>query len=449
MAVDTETREQVGTILDALLGDQNGHGGKLMGAIREQLEPQLATAIEPVMGEIEALKAAQEQGPPQASKQAGYPLPPWATGSNQIMARMGLPDVNWYNPEAAGAVLDGKFESFGDFLRSVISAGRPNGRIDERLQLVTTNGDIQAALTGEEVELGGALVPEEFRPQLLSLMLQATSIRSRAMVLPLGASSVTIPAIRDVSHAGDNVFGGVSFHWLEVNDEIDESEPDFKLVQLTARGLAGRTILPNTLIEDSFLSVPTLIMSLWSQAVPWIEESVFIRGDGVGKPLGILNSPAVATISREAASKISVNDIAKMEAALLPGSAGRAVWMVNPQAWPELYTLNNSDAQVFHPALPGAVPTTLNGRPIITNEHLSGLGEVGDLVLVDWMYYLIGDRMTLSMDSSPHEKFSSNRTVLRGIERLDGRPWLDSPVTPAQRSGTDFVQSPFVVLGSA
>ena len=82
------------------------------------------------------------------------------------------------------------------------------------------------------------------------------------------------------------------------------------------------------------------------------------------------------------------------------------------------------------------IPSTLNGRPIIINEHMSALGYAGQhRMLVDWRMYLIGDRQAMSMAASEHSKFSSNQTQIRGVQRLDGQPWLDTALTPAQ--GTD------------
>ena len=436
-----EIRAQVSAVVDALLGSDE-RTGKLADAVREQIEPQIAQRLEPLQGSIEAIKEKLAEGPP-APAIPRYQPAPWSN-SGMVAAALGLPDANWHNPEAPGAKLDGKFESFGEYLRALIRHGR-GGPKDDRLSYVPVSGP-RAALTGEEIDLGGALVPEEYRPQLLTMMLQMTSIRSRATVLPMGASSLQIPAIRDATHADRKVFGGVAFNWLEVNNEIADSEPDFKLVTLNARALAGRTSIPNTLIEDSFITVPMLVMQLWQQAVPWIEEYEFIRGDGVGKPLGILNSDALVTVTRDTASTFKVADMFEMESRLPPGSQSRAVWMMHPQVLPQLGTLNQGDVQSWHPSLAADMPGTLNGRPVIFNEHMSGLGAEGDVALVDWMYYVIGDRQALSMMASQHEDFSRNRTVLRGIERIDGTPWLDTPIIPSQRTGTTYQMSPFVAL---
>ena len=47
--------------------------------------------------------------------------------------------------------------------------------------------------------------------------------------------------------------------------------------------------------------------------------------------------------------------------------------------------------------------------------------------------------------SSPHFKFSSDQTAYRIIERVDGRPWLQSAITPQNSSNT---LSPFVQLAT-
>ena len=438
---------QAKAVVDQLLGAEGKGDGRLVAAVREQIEPGIKAKLEDMQADITTVKDAMPSMTELPAKTA-YSPPPWAAQSTQIAQAIGLPDPNWANPEAIGAKLDGKFDSFSDFLRAMVRRDM-KGVSDERLVDVSSAGDVRADLTGEEVELGGALVPEEFRPQLLNMMLQPTSIRSRATVLPMGSSSMSIPAIRDETHADGTVFGGVRFNWTEVNDTIVESEPDFKLVRLIARTLAGRTTIPNTLLEDSFITVPQLIMSLWTQAVPWIEESAFIRGDGTGKPLGILNSPALAKVSRKTANEFAVADMFAMMSRVPPGSMGRCVWMLNPQVLPQLGSLNSGDVQVWMPALSASMPSTLAGYPVIFNEHCSGLGTEGDVLFVDWMYYLIGDRQALSMMASPHEQFSRNRTVIRGVERIDAQPWIDTAIIPAQRTGSSFTLSPFVALSDA
>ena len=439
-----ELKEKTDALVNLLVGkDEDGDDGPLVKAVKAEISPQIEKRLDEIGDNIEGLKSKVSEGPPSADRKK-YPDAPWSSAA-QIL---GVSDANWFNPDAIGKQLDGKFSDFKEYLRAVIKSDMSKGRFrDERLIDIGSVKSFKGALTGEEIELGGALVPEEFRPQLLMMMLQGSSIRRMATVIPIEVPQVTIPAIRDADHSNLTTFGGVSFAWLEVNEEIDESEPDFKLVELNARSLAGRTVLPNTLISDSFTSVPALIMRLFQMSVPWIEESVFLRGTGVGQPLGILNSPAAVNKTRDASNQFGVEDAYEMMSRLPPSSIGRASWIMHPTVLPELGTLNNDQVQAWQPALTNDIPDRLLGKPVIWNEHASGLGTRGDVMLCDWMYYLIGDLQALSMAASPHEKFSSNRTVLRAIERLDGTPWLDTPIRPAQRpSGSDYTMSPFVIL---
>ena len=88
-----------------------------------------------------------------------------------------------------------------------------------------------------------------------------------------------------------------------------------------------------------------------------------------------------------------------------------------------------------------APPTTLLGRPIIYTEKAETLGTAGDLYFVDFSQYLIGDRASMEVASSPHVQFINDRTVWRLIQRVDGRPWLESALTP--RNGTSTL-SPYI-----
>ncbi len=111
--------------------------------------------------------------------------------------------------------------------------------------------------------------------------------------------------------------------------------------------------------------------------------------------------------------------------ALSVGTGGSAIWLNNGVQGP---------------------PMTILGRPVIFTEKAPGLlGDLGDISFVDFGFYLIGDRQVMSAMSSPHFKFQNDQTAYRIIQRVDGRPWLQSAVTP-QNNGPTL--SPFVQLAA-
>jgi HK97 family phage major capsid protein len=83
--------------------------------------------------------------------------------------------------------------------------------------------------------------------------------------------------------------------------------------------------------------------------------------------------------------------------------------------------------------------------PVVWTEKLPREGTAGDVLLADWSYYLVGDRQATTVDTSIHNKFEYDKTTWRVVHRVDGRPWLSSPLTLAD--GTSTV-SPFVILGA-
>ena len=441
--MDKETTgHMVTAVLDHLVGSDE-QVGLLAGEVKKQLAPQIEARIEEMSEDLGELRESLKASPPGSGGIDPGNIPPWNAGAYAL----GVPDANWYNPEADGAALDGKWGSFREFLSTVFRRDL-RGINDQRLRNVNETGSARVAdeLTGEELNLGGALVPEQFRPQLMMMQLQETSIRRRATVLPLQAPSVIIPALRDSDHTGGTVFGGMSFHWLETGATIPDSRPSFRSITLQARSLAALMPIPNTLIADSFVTVPALVSRLYMEGFPWVEEGVFMRGNAVGQPQGVIDSPATVAVSRTAANKFDLFDAVAMLSRLPPGSRGRALWIINGQVEPDLIKMNNANVQAWQPNLAAALPGTLLGVPYAISEHASGRGAKGDVCLIDWSYYVIGDRQSLSVDASKDSKFSENAIEFRGIERIDGRPWIEEPITPAQRTGTDFTLSPFVVL---
>jgi HK97 family phage major capsid protein len=133
-----------------------------------------------------------------------------------------------------------------------------------------------------------------------------------------------------------------------------------------------------------------------------------------------------------------------MLARMLPGwSPARTCWLLHPTVWSELLLMSDATSLVFVPDARSSVPATFFGLPVITTEKLQPLGTARDVCLVNWEHYLIGDRRQVEIAYSEHFAFTTNQSAWRFVARVDGQPWLRSPVTLADGSST---LSPFVYL---
>ena len=345
--------------------------------------------------------------------------------------------------DGEGVTLNGEFPHLRDYLRAI----HPNTILHDGMAepLKKAMGE------GSSVD-GGFLVPEEFRAELLALALEQAVVRSRARVIPMGSNIVKIPAIRDTSHA-TSVFGGVQASWLaEAADTSTQRQPAFSQVQLIAKKLTGYTVASNELLTDSPISLEAIINELFPQAIAYFEDDAFFNGTGAGQPLGILNADALIAVNKEtgqAATTLVYENIVKMYARLLPQSMARAVGVANPDVLPQLMVMQlavgTGGSAMFAQNATGAPPMTLMGRPVLFSEKCQTLGTAGDLYLADFGYYLIGDRQSLSMDVSPHVRFNTDEMAWRFVQRVDGRPWVMSALTPRNGSNT---LSPFVDLAT-
>jgi len=330
-----------------------------------------------------------------------------------------------------------QFRSFGEFLHAV----RTN---PEDKRLVRTG-----MLEGTDTA-GGFLVPAEFANTIMMDSLETSVIRPNgAMVIPMRTDTLKIPKVVDSSHSS-TLFGGVIAYWLEETGTKTPTQPTFGQLQLIAKKLTGYTYASDELLADNAVGLEALLTRMFSGALSWYEDEAFINGNGVGKPLGILQSGALLAVNRSAASTIAIADLAAIWARLLPQSHGRAIWLANPSILTQLVALGSTyltwlRGSAGAAGLADTPPATLLGRPIFFTEKCQALGTAGDILLADLSYYLIGDRQQITIASSQHVRFTTDETAWRFVKRVDGQPWVDSAFTPEHGS----TLSPFVTLYSA
>lgn len=353
-----------------------------------------------------------------------------------------------FQPKALGARF--KAADYGDSLAQFLIDVSPKAFMTAELAAKREELKNAAASSGEPAS-GGFLVPEAFRAELLSLSLEASVVRPRARIVPMDTSRVIYPFIDDTSHTA-NVFGGVQWYWTPESGPMNDVAATFGRFALEAWKLTAFANVPNELIADSAISFEAFIRSTFPQALAYGADVSFLSGSGAGQPLGILTDANAARIvqakeSSQVADTIVWENIVKMYARMLPQSLASAVWVVSPDTFAELATMALSVGTGGGPIwLNNGVsgpPATILGRPVIVSEKVSALGNEGDVNFIDFSYYLVGDRQAMTVASSEHFRFQNGETSFRFIERLDGRPWLQSAITP--RNGGDTL-SPFVSL---
>jgi HK97 family phage major capsid protein len=308
----------------------------------------------------------------------------------------------------------------------------------------------KAALGEASGVTGGYTVPPEFYQQLLAIMAEETVIRQRAFVLPMAGATLQIPFldVTTVQSAGVSpFFGGVQMYWTAEAQTRTETEPQFKQMELKANELSGYSVSSNVLLQDSAVGLEKFLMTLFAKAIGWFEEYAFLQGNGVGKPQGMLTANAAIPVNRAGGGQVQFADVATLWAKLLPASWGKAIWLFSPSVVPQLLQLKDgANRAIFISIDQGATKTptwSLLGRPAFATEKVPALGAKGDLSLLDPSYYVLGDRMQVEVAASEHVNFLKNQMTWRVVERIDGQPWLDKPVT-LQDGATQV--SPFVVL---
>lgn len=336
-----------------------------------------------------------------------------------------------------------RFNSFGEQLMAVYRAAAPDGKVDTRL---TTRAAL--GLNESVPSDGGFLVQKDFVSELLKRTYETGILASRVRRIPISTNSngLKINAVDETSRANGSRWGGVQTYWENEAEQLMASKPKFRTMDLSLKKLTGLCYATDELLQDA-AALESVIMQAFAEEFGFKIDDAIINGTGSGQPLGILNSDALVKVSKDNGQTdvITVENLLNMWARLWARSRSNAVWFVNQELEPILYTLKVGDKPVYIPAggLSEAPYATLLGRPVVPIEQCSQVGEVGDIILADMSQYVLIDKGGINAASSIHVRFLYDENVFRFIYRVDGQPLWNKPLMPYKGSGAI---SPFVAL---
>ena len=326
---------------------------------------------------------------------------------------------------------------------------------------------------GTESMSGGAtygyLIKPQYYGSLFEIAMEDSVLYPYAFKVPIGQSLELRWPVLDqyfTPTSGQSAsYGGVQVY--RKGEIAQRPSTDAKLREQTFKvtDLVGYTPLSRDLIADNYIAADAIIQRVFARAIEWKKDYEVLNGNGVGKPLGYFNSPALLTVTRVAASRIKYDDLVAMLAAYHQSGLGDAMWVANQTTWTDLAAIkDNAGAYVFQPnaminqammlSIMGKTQTvpdlkykamgTLLGLPIRFTEKVPALGTTGCLSLINPTQYGVADRQGLEVGISEHFLFDTDQIAFRFKIRNDGQPLWLGPYVSADSANTKF--SPFVQL---
>jgi HK97 family phage major capsid protein len=289
------------------------------------------------------------------------------------------------------------------------------------------------ALQESDDTAGGFLVPEEFQAEVIRFATEAAIVRPRARVFPMRSNTLTLPKLDQSNYR----FAGIDIHWEgDEGDEKEESQPKFGRITLKLGKMIGLCPVSDDLLADSAVNLANFLVAIFGEAIAYEEDKQFLIGDGMKKPLGILNCGVQPDIQdgREADGKITYEDLKKMREKLPAWADAGAIWLTTKAGLTEILDIKsgvwdgtNIDETKGMPLfLPGFslaadLPKTILGYPYAVTDKLPAVGSKGDIMLANLAAYYIGDKGGLAVASSIHDRFRYDETTFRFVKRVDGQ----------------------------
>lgn len=292
-------------------------------------------------------------------------------------------------------------------------------------------------------EDGGFLVPPEFRDSIMKVVEGEESLLSRCDMSQTARNSVT----QNMDETTPWGTAGINVYWEGEGQSTTTTGAKLSQTTLRLNKLFARVDVSDELLEDApqldnYLRVKT------PEVMTSVINLAIISGNGVGKPLGFMNSGCLVTVAAETSQPADTfhhRNAVKMMSRMYAPSWPRSVWLMNQDVMPQLHLMSFRDGTstpvpVYLPPsslLAGAPFGTLLGRPILPLQGMETLGDLGDIALCDMTKYrAISKTGGARVETSIHLKFDTDEMAYRFIFRLAGSPWWSKAISPRDGSNT-------------
>lgn len=307
-------------------------------------------------------------------------------------------------------------QAFGRFLRGGAKALSTKQERALKGVILTPNQIKAFTMSGMEVrqlkadmsdiidQLGGFLVPEDFRLDMIERLPGLTVVRRHAEVLQTGSDMMTRVKVT----GGDSRYtGAVRVTWVgDVPAAAGaDTRPSYGLERTPVHIAKGTVHIPMSLLEDTPFPLVQKISEWVAEAYSIDEDEQFLVGNGIAKPEGILPSQANGRSLAEAISgsgtTLTFDGLLTLKYAVKRQyrQAG-TIWIMNDQTAMTAAKLKDGDGRyLWENSTQEDEPDKLLGSPVETSEAMPDIAADAYPILYGNLKqgYQIADRIGMSV----------------------------------------------------
>ena len=301
--------------------------------------------------------------------------------------------------------------------------------------------DLKANKTVQQessLELGGFLVPEDWRADLIKRLMGQTAVRGRARQITTTRDSVEWPKLE----GGDDTHtSAVRMTWVdEVPSSATGAQTNFTLgsIKIPVHTVMARLDVSRNLLEDSAIDVPALVNELFSEEMALDEDQQFLIGTGGGRPRGILGDrdgeayvpqDGIDAVNSGAAAALTADGLIDLVYELAAQYLAGSVMIGAKSTFAAIRKLKDGNGDyLWQRGLEKGAPPMVLGYDYLMNEQIQSVAaERHPLLFGDLRGYMIVDRVGMTVERvMDTDTVGKNKVAIFARRRLGGNviePW--------------------------
>lgn len=272
---------------------------------------------------------------------------------------------------------------------------------------------------------GGYVVAPHYSTQIVEKLVQVSPLRALTTPMTIGTTETYIPLLVDDGDGG----------WVEETGTRPSSEPTFGQANIKTFEFARTVPISLQLLEDSFIDLSAFLQRHIIKRFGKSEARAFIKGDGNGKPTGLLNTPGDYVQFEAAQSGADLLEMLIDAFYGLPSEyASVGSWMMRRETMGVIRKLADGSGSNLSWAdgLADGTPPTLMGRPVYESIDMDKIADAATTYPIAFgdyaSAYQIVDRVGVAIQRDDFTGADNGVVKFRARRRVGGKPVLPEAV---------------------